>query len=180
VPVRLRSIDLPSARTRLVGVVVGVGYVLVYLGFGYGLTTLWLATTRLRSRARRRQTPTAVVAACFGVACVGAFWLPAISGLPQGTLNSWRGLDPLSTVVSVVLVVALAVHAALPSAGGDLRAVLIASMSGSLAAVVVGNAVIQTFTARDSDAEWGLYTAAGAALAATIAGVAGLHGATEE
>ena len=55
------------------------------------------------------------------------------------------------------------------------RGVLVASLAGTLALLVVGNAIIQTFTTRGTDAEWGLYVAAGASLASAAAGLIGLR-----
>jgi hypothetical protein len=154
--------------------VVRVGFILVYLGFGYGLASLYVAVRRIHvGRTEVRDVPT-IVAASAAVASIVAFWLPAISGLER-TLTSWSGLDPLSSGTAALLATAQVVYAALPASGDDLRGVLVASLAGTLALLVVGNTIIQTFTTRGTDAEWGLYVAAAASLTSAAAGLTGLR-----
>jgi hypothetical protein len=151
--------------------VVRLGFTMVYLGFGYGLVALYLAARRVHRHPRRPRRAASIAAAVAATICITSFWLPAISGLRRGTLSSWAGLDPLSSGAAALLAAALVTYALLPAAGDDLRGLLVASLGATLALLVTGNAVIQTFTERGTDAEWGLYLAGASSLVAAAAGL---------
>lgn len=152
---------------------VDLGFVLVYLGFGYGLLVLFVAGRRFRLRRTSADVPTAVAAVCASL-CIVAFWLPAVSGFSDGTRNAWRTLDPLSTGTALLLAVTIAAYAILPASGDEVRASLVASLGATLALVVVGNELIQTYTSRGTHERWGLHVAAGASVASVGAALAGL------
>jgi hypothetical protein len=159
--------------------VLRLGYALVYLGFGYGLFTLWFGVAKLRRESDARTPPLACAVMALGltVASVSLF-LPWIEGTHVVTGDTivqtgWGGLDPFSTLVIALLSAGAAVYLIRPTAGGDDRWKLIASLTICLLALVAGNAIIQLATQRGTELRFGGWVGVAGASVALLGALGG-------
>ena len=150
------------------GPLVQLGFGLCFIAFG-GAIAVVLVALQLEP-ARRRHVATAVLA----VATVASLWLPAYEGVARRTghlvvESGWTGLDP----VSLVAIAAMVAVILWPRTRADLAVGAAASAAGLL----VGNWLIQAFTARPTSVRFGLGVAAALAVATVAVGfVTGARG----
>jgi len=141
------------------GPLVQAGFGLCFVAFG-GAVAVVLVAPQLEP-ARRRRRATAVLAA----ATLASMWLPAYEGVAVRTgrlvvESGWTGLDPVSLVAIATMVAVIA----WPRSRADIALGAAASAAGLL----VGNLLIQSFTARPTSVRYGLGVAAALAGATAV------------
>ena len=147
------------------GPLVQIGFGLCFVAFGGALAVVLVALQA--EPARHRSPATAVLA----LATVGMLWLPAYEGVAKrsGQLvveSGWSGLDP----VSLVAIAAMVLVIVWPRTRADVALGAAASVAGLL----VGNWLIQAFTARPTNVRFGLGVGAIVAVATAFVAAATL------